>query len=317
MCLICKNRKKVEEVLTTLGPNAGQMVGEWLQSPQRPGTTGKSKNSSPALEDVRSVCSAPDKATQKVMSNLQGLMNGLPERAEHRVELASHITGGMNSRDIKSKLSISKKTIENARKLSRAAGDQKGPSSSDTKSSFPTINEKKAENSQAVITPVASSRRKKGCKRKRQNDSTTAAMVDHLRSKMYTVTTSGSAADSYILPIKKFEAYLDFRSQYTKILKSLDEDTVTTVRTRRHLRKIKQLPTIKVATWSDHRRKRRKNRLRKSKTGRRHHGAANTHCIDGTDEIMVIEEVAGHEEPTDRRPVGLTATQKQTASEII
>ena len=32
---------------------------------------------------------------------------------------------------------------------------------------------------------------------------------------------------------------------------------------------------------------------------------------------MVIEEVAGHEKPTDRRPVGLTATQKQTASEII
>ena len=209
------------------------------------------------------MCSAPDKATQKVMSNLQGLMNGLPERAEHRVELASHITGGMNSRDIRSQFSgsISKKTIENARKLSRAAGDQKGPSSSDTKSSFQTINETKAENSQAVITPVASSRRKKGCKRKRQNDSTTAAMVDHLRSKMY--TTSGSAADSYILPIKKFEAYLDFRSQYTKILKRLDEDTVTTARTRRHLQKIKQLPTIKVATWSDHRRKRRKNRLRK------------------------------------------------------
>ena len=176
----CKNRKKVEEVLTTLGPNAGQMVGEWLQSPQRPGTTGKSKNSSPALEDVRSVCSAPDKATRDVMSNLQGLMNGLPERAEHRVELASHITGGMNSREIRSKFgSISKKTIEKARKLRRAAGDQKGPSSSDTKSSSPTINETKAENSQAVITPVASSRRKKGCKRKRQNDSTTAAMVDH------------------------------------------------------------------------------------------------------------------------------------------
>ena len=45
------------------------------------------------------------------------------------------------------------------------------------------------------------------------------AIVEHLKKKMHVM--SGSATDTYILPIQKQEAYLDFRSQYKTILGTL------------------------------------------------------------------------------------------------
>ena len=117
------------------------------------------------------------------------------------------------------------------------------------------------------------------------------AIVEHLKKKMH--VTSGSATDTYILPIQKQEAYLDFRSQYKTILGTLsslldpkvDEDDCdgkdtslfSKNRVLRHLQKLLANPNLRVGRWKDRERAKQKVKMqRKSRSGNHAVGTSNS-----------------------------------------
>jgi hypothetical protein len=178
------------------------------------------------------------------------------------------------------------------------------------------------------VPGIVSSARRPDCKRKRVCLPMDEAIVEHLKKKMHVM--SGSATDTYILPIQKQEAYLDFRSQYKTILGTLsslldpkvDEDDCdgkdsslfTKNRVLRHLQKLLANPNVRVGRWRDRERAKRKVKMQRRKR-RSGNDAVGTSNGDERNTILVdLEGGAMSYAVVPRIPESAFSAQQSTAA---